>query len=122
MMKSMTIAFGLACVLVCASGCSSIADLSGYGDAELGAHGPHFYGGVQLDAAVMKRPVDAGPKDPKPGPYEPLRWIFCFFDFPFALVADTGLAPLTGLSELIVNHDREKSKSTPKPAGTAAAR
>lgn len=121
MKRSMMVALALACTLACTEGCSSIADLSGYGDAELGAHGPHFYGGMQLDAAVMKRPVDPGPKG-NPGPYEPLRFVFALFDVPFAFVADTALAPLTGLSELIVNHDKEKSKSTPKPPGTVATR
>jgi hypothetical protein len=90
-------------------GCSSLADLSGYGDKELGEHGPHLYGGVSLDSAVMKRPIGVRPNERPPGPYEPLRYIFALFDIPFAFVADTALLPITGLSELIVAHDRAKA-------------
>jgi uncharacterized protein YceK len=88
------------------SGCSSLADLSGYGDRELGDHGPHLFGGVGLDSAVLKRPIVAQPGHPDPGPFEPLRFVFALFDLPFALVADTALLPVTGLNELIVAHDR----------------
>jgi hypothetical protein len=122
MRKSMIAALGLACAIACTAGCSSLADLSGYGDKELGEHGPHFFGGTQLDVAVMKRPVDVDPKKSAPGPYEPLRFLFALFDLPFAMVADIALIPLTGLNELIVQHDREKLKASQKPSGTVAAR